>query len=380
MPAGEEERTTGQASPPGSDRPVVEEAAQVVGQVGRRSIAVGLPGVEALQADRAQILGDRGDQLFGRDDHGLAVPDEAERLQVVCSLDRWPPGQANIKNRPERVDVGDLVDGAVVGSRLLGRHVLQSAEKLVVLGQASRILLEPRHSEIGELGLLVVSQEDVGGLEVAVDDPCRVGRVDGRREGPEDLGDGPGLERSRVLEAFLEIAGKEFEDQVAWSVGGFVAPQNLDDVAAHLGRPERGQGLGLVRQPAALNHVLVEGRLEPLDRDEPGAGQVRGSIDLTELALTDDFVDQVTRDLGPVVGSRLEHFKKGGPAADVFFLVVIVRRRRSHDLFPHPTLPLSRISRNPGPARPACLSVKAADRGAIRKKKSRSTKVFLDRG
>ena len=72
---------------------------------------------------------------------------------------------------PERVEVG--LAGDVVAERLLGRDVVGRAEHAPVGGQA--LLVERAGDpEVGDLGRALLVDQDVLGLDVAVDDVARV--------------------------------------------------------------------------------------------------------------------------------------------------------------------------------------------------------------
>ena len=81
---------------------------------------------------------------------------------------------------PERVEVGSPVDVAVPLD-LLRRHVLRRPEKLRRARQA-RAPLGPREAEVGELDVAALVEEQVLGLQVAVDEPGRVHRLEGARD------------------------------------------------------------------------------------------------------------------------------------------------------------------------------------------------------
>ncbi len=114
-------------------------------------------------------------------------------------------------------------------------------------------------------------KQDIGGLQVAMDDPALVGIMDGPRQGLDQAG-----RVTRVLEQAREpavesAAGGIFEDEIAHS---FVLAdlEDLDDVG--MLKPGRRLGLGVepggrprIRISIGSNHL--EGH-DPLEADLPG--------------------------------------------------------------------------------------------------------------
>ena len=103
------------------------------------------------------------------------------------ALERPPPEQALERDHAQRPDVGAEVDG-LHALRLLGAHVVRRAEQ-----RAGPRLGDRRHAEaddrrlrdaevehLGQLFLLVLDEEDVVGLQIAVDDADLVRARDAR--------------------------------------------------------------------------------------------------------------------------------------------------------------------------------------------------------
>ena len=85
-------------------------------------------------------------------------------------------GQHLVQHGPEGVDIGARVE-ALVARRLLGAHVGRSPDRQAGLGQAIvRPRQGPRDAEVGDEGGAVGGEEQVLGLDVAVDHavPVRV--------------------------------------------------------------------------------------------------------------------------------------------------------------------------------------------------------------
>jgi hypothetical protein len=79
------------------------------------------------------------------------------------------------------VDVCGRGDRALRAARLLRGHVARRSYDGAILGQFRPSLNPPGQSEIGNVGLFLCVNQDVAGLEIAVQDPALVGMVDGPR-------------------------------------------------------------------------------------------------------------------------------------------------------------------------------------------------------
>ncbi len=116
----------------------------------------------------------------------MARPTRMEPIRILArrALEGMLARQRFVEDHAERVDVGPLVDGGA--GELLGRHVADGADREPAAGHLGEAA-HPRHAEVDELHrgdaarLSRVSQHggigqvDVGRLDVAVDDPARVG-------------------------------------------------------------------------------------------------------------------------------------------------------------------------------------------------------------
>ncbi len=146
------------------------------------------------------------------------------------------PGKARVQDGAEAVDVGRRPDLAERPGQpgLLGGHVAGSAQDGARLGHAV-VVAPPGQAEVGQLGdgpraaPRRAREQDVGGLEVAVDDPQGVGlghrirqvsgRLRGLARGREPRAD-PVLERAAV---------DPLHDQEG-QAPGLPGAVNLDDV------------------------------------------------------------------------------------------------------------------------------------------------------
>jgi hypothetical protein len=88
-------------------------------------------------------------------------------------------GEHLVEHTPQRIDVGPPVQRPVP-SRLLGTHVLRSAERKASLGDPCPTRLRDCQgdAEVGHYRLSV-GQQDILGFEVPVDDAAAMGVVEG---------------------------------------------------------------------------------------------------------------------------------------------------------------------------------------------------------
>ena len=153
-------------------------AVESVGELLRGAEAIG---GELLQGGEHRVLDG------GR--HGVALGARAGAASRSAPWRRWPAtlgpvngrlaGEHLVGHGAERVDVAARADVALA-HRLLGAHVGGRAERHAGLGHAAAagLLHGEGDAEVGDEGAAVV-QEDVLGLDVAVDDALAVGVVEG---------------------------------------------------------------------------------------------------------------------------------------------------------------------------------------------------------
>ena len=94
-------------------------------------------------------------------------------------MERHLPAQADVEDGAERVDVGARPDRADVARRLLGRHVVGRAEDVAGLTQPILSIQLLGQAEVGDLRLTIGREQDIGGLEVAMNDAVLMGMLHG---------------------------------------------------------------------------------------------------------------------------------------------------------------------------------------------------------
>ena len=175
------------ADRPGRDRLAAEPAVEVVGQRLGRGVAAPRVLLQALQADHLQVArAAAGCSRDGRLRRAVRGPARASRAPSRRANGARPVS-SGVEDRPQAVDVGGRRDRAAAPDGLLGGHVGGRAQDRAGDGQA-RVGLDPLgQAEVGDVGLALGVEQDVGRLQVAVQDAALVGVVDGLG----DLGDQP---------------------------------------------------------------------------------------------------------------------------------------------------------------------------------------------
>ena len=158
---------------PCRDRVASEKTAQIVGQFACARVAHDRIAGHAFFDDRSQIARQMRFQLAR-----LAQRcgcDELER--VLCGIgQKWRlPGNEFVADRAQAPHIGSRGDLLRAGDGLFGRHVAGRSGNLVIVG--GQALFEPaRQTEIGDVRVAVVVEQDVGGFQVQMQhaEPMRV--------------------------------------------------------------------------------------------------------------------------------------------------------------------------------------------------------------
>ena len=201
---------------------------------------------------------------------------------------------------PERVDVGALLD--VHAAALLGRHVRGRSHHdaglraLALVGVAHQL----GDAEVEQLGVRIavlrLHDPDVVGLEIAVDDPLPVRRL----QRLADLAQQPprlvGLERAALQAIGQALAVEKLHREVVALVGQPPEREDVDDVRV----ADLVDGARLVDEPAHQLRVRGDVRRQNLDRDALADHGLDGRVDRPHPALADLAEDAVLADLEPL--------------------------------------------------------------------------------
>ena len=160
-----------------TDRPVLEEPAQVVGQVFRAGVPLARVLFEAFQADGLEFAREVALQAARR--QRVLLGRLAEGRQRRRALEWRPPGEHLVEDRAQGVDVGGGGDVRGRAAGLLGGHVAGRPHDVARPRQAGLALHQLGQAEVGDLRDALLGQHDVGRLEVAMDDPVLVGVMQG---------------------------------------------------------------------------------------------------------------------------------------------------------------------------------------------------------
>ncbi len=184
----------------GLDRPAGEEPLEILGQGRGRWVAAGSVLLHTVKADRFQVAGDVGAQHPGGD--WVVVDDLADRLGRCLTPEWRAAGQDLIQGRPQRVNVARRPDVSQAARSLLGSHVRRRADRQSAVGLIIVFLGQLRQAEVGHardqvreiLGRVRIGrslEQDVAGLQVAVEDPPFVRVLDGPGNRRDQPGCGP---------------------------------------------------------------------------------------------------------------------------------------------------------------------------------------------
>ena len=245
-------------------------------------------------------------------------------LPLVAPADRVLAGQQEVQRRAEGPDVRLGAEG-LVALPLLGRHVLRRADDALRVERCAVLVLERLgDAEVGEFHFAAPRDQDVVGLDVAVDDGLLIAVGLGQAaRGAED--DRRGLEFVQATLAHDALARRlavdEFHHQVMESVRSAIV---VDAHEVFVG--QAGRQLGLA--PEARDELLVLGRqrrLEALHRHVDVEIEVPAAVDRAHAALADLGVEHDRRENFPALDQR-DRFQQR--------IMVKSNRRRDHRLNP----------------------------------------------
>ncbi len=290
----------GRSGRPGRDAALVGLADHAVGgrgprrasQVAGRRIAVlGLlghgPGDDLVER-RRHVRSD----LAQRRRRLLHVGPDLGRLGVARVGD--PPGEHLVEHAAERVDVRARVDRAAL--ELLRRDVVERADEHAGLRHAAarrRLLGQAEVGQVGERLLLRAGDQHVRGLDVAVDEPARVGGVERPADLGQDLGGALGGHGALALDhraqvRALDVAHRDVELPV------LLARLVERD---HVRVLDLRRDLRLVLEPLAERRVGGQVGRDQLQRHLPVQPDLGGAVDDPHPAPPGDRLEPVPGDL-----------------------------------------------------------------------------------
>ena len=199
-------------------------------------------------------------------------------------------GEQLVQDHAAGIEVAAAVDG--FSGELLGRHVRHGAEHRPELRELGRV--EAGDAEIGDLHAAVVEQDDVAGLDVAVDDAALVRMLQrGEELGHHAAGLGEREAPARVEQA-LQVATAHQLHRDERRIGAGVLAVLVDADDARVAEPAGGLGLAPEAHAQLGGEVgvsLVEA--QHLDGDRPLDHRVVALVDHAHGAAPELAPDQV---------------------------------------------------------------------------------------
>jgi len=220
--------------------------------------------------------------------HRLLAEDRLGALERALARDHF------VQHGAKREQVGARVHG--LSAHLLGRHVPDRAHHGARVGHGRhrfggagvRPRRRPRQTEVENLHLSVGEQEQVLGLQIAVEQGLVVGGAETTRDLDGDLGRLANGQGARLEALAQRLALEQLHDREDES---FVHADivNRQDVGMRQG----GHGLGLALEPRTALRISGDARGQYFDRDVAIEPAVAGAIDLAHASRADgghDFI------------------------------------------------------------------------------------------
>ncbi len=226
---------------------------------------------------RVRVLGESGPEGLvhlrrhpgkeGRDEGGR-VSHDVDEDPVEVGLHRHPPAHEGlVADGGERVDVGPHVH--LPARDLLRRHPGGGPDDEAALGQLPVAVDPLGEAEVEEPDAEAVAlraEEDVLGLDVAVDDPGPVSRAERRGPLPQEGGDLRRRPAAGEPDEVGEVAAvKPLHDEEHRAVTEIARVEEVDDVRV----PDGGDGVRLLDESPPHRGVLEVLRLDDLHRHDP---------------------------------------------------------------------------------------------------------------
>ncbi len=249
------------------------------------------------QRPRQDAIDRRGhvQPLFTQRRHRL-VSVLLQQFQQRPGGERRPAAQRLVGHQPQAVLVAE--GRHVLVQRLFGRDVLRRAgEHLPGERRGSLRSQQPGNAEVGQVGVAVLVQQDVGRFHVAVDDAVAVG--DGQRGGHLIQQTGHALRwPGRAVQRRPEVAAAQVaHDQVGTAR---LAPVVVEGDDLRVFQPGNGLGFGL--EAADEGDVVGVAGGDDLDRHVAADGRLRGAEDNAVAAPAQLLVNVVATDVVGAAG------------------------------------------------------------------------------
>ena len=323
-------------------RPVVRvaEGADRLGEVARDVGGVGVAMLGPLGHGARTDLVDRRrevrPQVGDPRDGVLDVGEEHGHVAVARVGHR--ACQALVEHAPERVHVGALVGLAPL--HLLRGHVVDGAEELPGVGQARArdlVLHEPEVSQICVVDRLAVGSrplgQDVGGLDVAVDEAALVRDAQPARDLRDDVGRPSQRQRALLPDQRLQVGAGDVSHRDVEEAVLLARVVDRDDVRV----VDRRRETRLAHEPLAKGVVLRELGAQHLERDLVPEAHVVGPEDDAHAAAPEHSLDAIRGEVRAHAG-HVADARRGAGTGRVGRLMSMISHR---DLLPARSRPWS---------------------------------------
>ena len=115
-------------------------------------------------------------RLEARQNRRLLLQVREHDCGVGSACEGRPARQTLVQKAAERVEVGPPVQ--LLGADLLGRHIVDRAQRPPTAGMVSLLRQPSRQSEVGEIAVATLVEQDIRRLDVTVHKAAFVGRVE----------------------------------------------------------------------------------------------------------------------------------------------------------------------------------------------------------
>ncbi len=280
-----------------ADRLAGRPASQVIRQHGGRGVAIGRVLLQAFQADQFEVARNLGIPLRWR--FRRPGPHGVERIDHALAAKRGLAGHQRVEDRAQAINVRRQGDRPTATRRLLGAHVGRRAQDRAAGRQLVVGLDQLGQAEVGDVGVPVSVDQDIGRLQVAVEDSAHVSVLNGVGRLDHQGRDGAMVVAVRG-ELLREVAP---DDQLHAEVAlTFVLADFIHGDDA--GVVEKRDGLGLVLKPTQLGVVGQEPGLHHLEGDRPVEADLPGPVDHAHAAPPQLFLQQVVAEITNIRARR----------------------------------------------------------------------------